>query len=101
MSRKGRVNRKFCHAKQSAATVPATSASARKYRAPTVGLKDQVFTIGKTKYASKFEILKEELGKHFAAQSWSDAADAARAFEIMKEPKYDDPNDSELPLCLL
>ena len=68
MGRKAR-NGNFYHAKRSASAVPATTTSANEYRAPTVGLEDLVFTIGKTKDAARFEVVKEELGKHFATQS--------------------------------
>ena len=64
-------------ARRPAATEPAPAPSAREYRAPTVGLEDQVFTIDSTKDAAKFELLKKELGNHFATQSWSDGSDAA------------------------
>ena len=101
MGKKGRGNGNFYHAKRSATTAPASSASTNDYRAPTVGLEDMVFTIGKTKDAAWFEFVKEELGKHFATQSWSDAADAARAFEILEEPIYNKPTEPELPLRLL
>ena len=60
-----------------------------------------VFTIGKTKDAARFEVVKKELGKHFATQSWSDAADAVQGFEILEEPKYKEPTEPELPLHLL
>ena len=42
------------------------------FRAPTVGLEDRIFMIGTTADAAKFEVVKEELGKHFATQSWND-----------------------------
>ena len=51
-------------------------------------MEDQVFTIGSTKDAAKFELVKEELGKHFATQSLSDGADASMAFETLTEPMY-------------
>ena len=60
-----------------------------------------VFTIGKTKDAARFEVVKEELGKHFATQSWSDAADAARAFKILVEPVYTEPEEPVLPNRIL
>ena len=84
-------------ARRPAATEPATAPSATEYRAPTVGLEDQVFTIGSTKDAAKFELVKEELGKHFAIQSWSDVADAAMAFETLTEPMYDEPTEPVIP----
>ena len=101
MGRKGQGSGNFYHAKRSAVAVPASTTSTNDYRAPTVGLEDMVFTIGKTKYAAIFKVVKKELGKHFATQSWSDATDAARAFKILEEPIYNDPTESELPLRLL
>ena len=56
-------------ARRPAATKPAPAPSATEYREPTVGLEDQVFTIGRTKDAAKFELVKKKLGKHFATQS--------------------------------
>ena len=46
-------------ARRPAATEPAPAPSATEYRAPRVGLEDQVFTIGSTKDAAKFELVKE------------------------------------------
>ena len=48
-----------------ATKVPDTNA----FRAPTVGLEDKIFKIGTTADAAKFEIVKEELDKHFATPS--------------------------------
>ena len=39
-----------------------------EYQASTVGLEDKIFTISSTLDAAKFEMIKEELGKHFATQ---------------------------------
>eukprot|EP00957_Ditylum_brightwellii_P160955 12254899-Ditylum_brightwellii.AAC.1 len=60
----------------------------KDYRAPTVGLEDKIFTVGTTAEAAKFEIVKEELVKHFVTQPWSDGANAAMAFETLTEPTY-------------
>ena len=90
MGRRGRGGRGY-YPRRPAAAVPANSTATNEYRAPTAGLEDMVFTIGKTKDAARFGVVKEELGKHFATQSWSDAADAARAFEILVEPVYIEP----------
>ena len=70
-------------------TEPAPATSATDYQAPTVGLKNQFFTIASTKDAAKFELIKEELGKHFANQSWSDGANDAMTFDTLTEPMYD------------
>ena len=91
----GRKDRKFYHAKKSAATSATTSTS--EYHAPTVSLEDQVFTIGKAKDASKLENVKEVLGKHFATQTWNNGSDDARAFDTSKEPRYIEPNEPPLP----
>ena len=98
MGRKGQGSGNFYHAKRSAAAVPASTTSTNDYRGPIVGLEDLVFTIGKTKDAARFEVVKEELGKHFATQSWSDAVDAAWAFEILEEPIYNKKTKPKLPL---
>ena len=84
-------------ARRPAVTKPAPALSATEYWAPTVGLEDQVFTIGSTKYASKFELLKEGLGKHFATQSWIDGTDAAMAFETLTEPIYNELAEPVIP----
>ena len=84
-------------ARRPAATEPAPATSVTEYRSPTVGLEDQVFTIGSTNDAAKFELVKEELGKHFATQSWSDGSDAAMAFETLAEPTYDEPAEPVIP----
>ena len=67
--------------------IPDTNA----FWAPTVGLEDRIFTIGTTADAAKFEVVKEELGKHFATQSWSDGVDAVMAFDTLTEPSYHEP----------
>ena len=91
----GRYQRR--HARRPAATDPASAPSKTQYQAPTVGLEEQVFTIGSTKDAAKFELVKQELGKQFATQSWSDGADAAMAFETLTEPTYDEPAEPFIP----
>ena len=71
------------------------------FRAPTVGLEDRIFTIGTTADTEKFEVVKEELGKHFATQSWSDGVDAAIAFDTLTEPSYHEPDEPEFPLKMM
>ena len=80
-----------------AATEPAPAPSATDYRATTVGLEDQVFTIVSTKDAAKFELVKKELGKHFDNQYWSDGANSAMEFETLTEPMYDEPAEPVIP----
>ena len=76
--------------KRPAAAEPTAAAPVTtEYRAPTVGLEDKVFTIVSTLDAAKFETVKEELGKHFATQSWSDGDNAAAAFETLTQPVYE------------
>ena len=76
-------------------------ADTNEFRAPTVGLEDKIFTIGTTADAAKFEVVKEELGKHFATQPWSDGADAVMAFESLTEPSYDEPEEPDFPLKMV
>ena len=40
-----------------------------EFRAPTVGLEDKICTMDTTADTAKFEVVKEELGKHFAMLS--------------------------------
>ena len=68
-----------------------------EFRAPTVGLEDKIFTISTTADAAKFEVVKEELGKHFATQSWSDGVDAVMVFDTLTEPSYHEPEEPEFP----
>jgi hypothetical protein len=71
--------------------------SEKEYRDSTVGFEDKIFTVGTTADAAKFEIVKEELGKHFATQPWSNGADAAMAFETLTEPTYLEPWEPDIP----
>ena len=71
------------------------------FQAPTVGLEDKIFTIGTTVDAAKFEVVKEELGKHFATTSWNDGVDAAVAFDTLIEPLYDEPEEPDFPLKMM
>ena len=80
---------------ESAAKVPDTKE--KEYRAPTVGLEDKIFTVGTTADAAKFEMVKDELGKHFATQPWSDGANATMASETLTEPLYLEPREPDIP----
>ena len=71
------------------------------FQASTVGLEDKIFTIGTTVDAAKFEVVKEELGKHFATQSWSDGVDAAIAFDTLTELSYHEPEEPEFSLRMM
>ena len=71
------------------------------FQAPTVGLEDKIFTIGTSTDAAKFEVVKEELGKHFATQSWNDGVDAAVAFDTLIEPSYNEPEEPDFPLKMM
>ena len=73
-------------ARRPAAAEPTAAAPVTtEYRAPTVGLEDKVFRIGRALDAAKFETVREKLGKHFATQSWSDGADAAAAIKTITQ----------------
>jgi len=82
---------------QAESTAKALDAKEEEYRALTVGLEDKIFTVGTTTDAAKFEMVKDELGKHFATQPWSDGADAAMAFESLTEPLYLEPQEPDIP----
>eukprot|EP00957_Ditylum_brightwellii_P185203 14103798-Ditylum_brightwellii.AAC.1 len=57
-------------AMQTETSTKSQGTSEKEYHTPTVGLEDKIFTVGTTADAAKFEIFKEELGKHFATQPW-------------------------------
>eukprot|EP00957_Ditylum_brightwellii_P068599 5208165-Ditylum_brightwellii.AAC.1 len=64
-------NRRFRQpAVQTETSTKSQGISEIEYRAPTVGLEDKIFIVGTTADTAKFEIVKEELGKHFATQPW-------------------------------
>ena len=65
-------NRRFRQPVVPAESATKSDANEKEYRAPTVGSEDKIFTVGTTADAAKFEMVKEELGKHFATQPWSD-----------------------------
>ena len=68
---------------QAESTKKTLDASEKEYHAPTIGLEDKIFTVGTTTDAAKFKMVKEELGKHFTNQPWSDGANDAMAFETL------------------
>ena len=45
---------------------------------------------------AKLEMVKEELGKYFAAQPWSEGADTMMAFESLAEPSYLEPWEPDI-----
>ena len=90
-------NRRFRRPAVPAESATKPDASEKEYRAPTVGLEDKIFTVGTTADAAKFEMVKDELGKHFATQPWSDGADAAMAFETLTEPSYLERREPDIP----
>ena len=55
-------------------------------------------TIGTIVDAAKFKMVKEELVKHFAAQTWSDTANVVMTFETLIEPSYDEPKEPDIPV---
>eukprot|EP00957_Ditylum_brightwellii_P012227 923632-Ditylum_brightwellii.AAC.1 len=84
-------------AAQAETTTRSPRISEKEYRAPTVGLEDKIFTVGTNDDATKFEIVKEELGKHFTTQPWSDGTNAVMAFETLTEPTYLEPWEPDIP----
>ena len=85
-------------AAQADPAVKSLDTSEKEYRAPTVGLEDKTFTVGTTADAAKFEMVKEELGKHFTTQPWSDGVNAAMSFETLIEPSYLEPREPDIPI---
>ena len=92
-----RCSKRSAQLAEPATKVPNTNA----FWTPTVGLEDKIFTIGTTVDAATFEVVKEELGKHFVTQSWSGGVDAAVAFDTLIEPSYDEPEEPDFPLKMV
>ena len=90
-------NRRFRRpAVQAESATKISVTSEKEHRAPTVGLEDKIFTIGTTADAAKFEMVKEELSKHFATQPWSDRADAIIVLDTLTEPLYLEPREADI-----
>ena len=66
-------------------------------------MEDKIFTVGTTADTAKFEMVKEELGKHFATQPWSDGADVAMVFETLTEPLHLEqrPQELDIPIKII
>ena len=69
----GIPNKKFYLANNPAASAASDTTITTEYRAPNLGLEDQVFTFGKEKDATKLAIAKEEMDKkfHLDLEQWS------------------------------
>ena len=93
----GRPNIQLYHAKKPSSAAASATTRTTEYCAPTVGLEDQVFTFAKVKDATKFEVVKEELVKHFGTQTCNNGDDAARAFETSNDLVCIDPTEPPLP----
>ena len=67
------MGRKYRQKKLARATA-AKAVGSSGFRAPTSGLEDAVFTVGKTRDAAVFGETKSALAKHVGVQSWRGAA---------------------------
>ena len=68
-----------------------SSGGTGKYRAPTVGYEDCIFSHGDTKDAAVFTATLTKLARMVALKSWAGATVAGRAMERMKEPTLVEP----------
>jgi hypothetical protein len=66
----------------------ATTTSKTKYKAPTSGLEEVVFTWGTARDAAKFEEVKSELSHHVGVQSWKYATEISKAMAELEEPAF-------------
>jgi hypothetical protein len=64
-----------------------------KFKAPTPGLEDVVFTTGLTKDAVEFEENKKKLGRYIAVTFKAGGATVQRAIETMMAPTFNKPAD--------
>ena len=68
-----------------------SSGGTGKYRAPTVGYEDCIFSHGDTKDAAVFTATLTKLARMVALKSWAGATVAGRAMERMEEPTLVEP----------
>ena len=68
-----------------------SSGTTGKYRAPTVGYEDHIFSHGNTKAAAVFTATLTKLARMVALKNWAGATVAGRAMERMKEPTLKEP----------
>ena len=64
-----------------------SSGTTGKYRAPTVGYEDYIFSHGNTKAAAVFTATLTKLARMVALQSWPGATVTGRAMERTEEPE--------------
>ena len=69
----------------------ATTTSKTKYKAPTSGLEEVVFTWGTARDAAKYEEVKSELSHHVGVQSWKHATETSKAMAGLEKPGFTKP----------
>ena len=62
-----------------------------KYKAPTSGLEEVVFTRGTARDAVKYEEVKSELSHHVGVQSWKFATETSKAMAGLEQPVFIKP----------
>ena len=86
MAKKNRGSRR-----KTAAQAPvATQNQNETEKAPTLGLKDIVFTEGTEQDAARFEEVLRKLASHVATQPWSRLSEIARTMIELKAPVHDE-----------
>ena len=68
-----------------------SSSSGGKYRAPTLGYEDCIFSHGDTKDAAVFTGTSSKLARMVALKGWTEATVAGRAMERLEEPILVEP----------
>ena len=72
-------------------STPGATTSKTKYKAPTSGLEEVVFTWGTARDAAKYEEVKSELSHHVGVQNWKFATETSKAMAGLEEPVFTKP----------
>ena len=72
-------------------STPGATTSKTKYKAPTSGLEEVVFTWGTARDAAKYEEVKSKLSHHVGVQNWKFATETSKAMAGLEEPVFTKP----------
>ena len=79
-----------------AQALAATQNQDETYKAPTLGLKDIVFTEGTAQDAARFKEVLRKLASHVGTQPWSQSSEIVKAMVELKAQVHAEP---QKPIC--
>ena len=87
MTKNGKIRSRRFNPSATGATTTKT-----KYKAPTSGLEEVVFTWGTARDAAKYEEVKSELSHHVGVQNWKFVTKTTKAMAGLAEPGFTKPD---------